>query len=126
MSSNYSELSRDITKNISKKEKKDTGIYFTPPTIIQKNIEFLKPFIKNYKSILEPSCGSCEYINQLNKNNSNIQITGIEINKTIYDKIKIYEKDNVKLINDNFITHSFDSKYDLIISSLLCYEEKGS
>ena len=62
----YSELSRKLTKKINKTEKKKNGIYFTPPETINKNIKFLEPFMKNITNILEPSCGSCEYILQLN------------------------------------------------------------
>ena len=34
----YSQLSKDITKQLTKKEKKDNGIYFTPPSTVLKNI----------------------------------------------------------------------------------------
>ena len=38
----YSKLSYSLTKKITKKEKKENGIYFTPPSTIQKNIDLLK------------------------------------------------------------------------------------
>ena len=31
----YSTLSRQLTKNLSKKTKKDNGIFFTPPSTVQ-------------------------------------------------------------------------------------------
>ena len=80
----YSELSKELTITLNKKEKKNNGIYFTPPKTIYKNIELLEPFMKNIKNILEPSCGSCEYILRLNNINPNIKITGIELNETIF------------------------------------------
>jgi len=113
----YSELSRKLTKKINKTEKKKNGIYFTPPETINKNIKFLEPFMKNITNILEPSCGSCEYILQLNSINPNINITGIELNKMIFDSIKQYGSDNITLINDNYLTHEFNTKFDLIIGN---------
>lgn len=114
----YSQLSLTLTKEISKSEKKENGIYFTPPEIIHKNLEFLKPFLKNIKKVLEPSCGSCEYILRLRDLNSTLTITGMELNKKIFDSISQYNSDNVKLVKSNYLTHRFDNnKFDLIIGN---------
>ena len=113
----YSELSKELTAKIDKKIKKDNGIYFTPPKTIYSNIEDLKPFMKKIKKVLEPSCGSCEYISAINKSYPNLNITGIELNKTIFDSIKKFEDDNIKLINDDYLKYKFESKFDLIIGN---------
>lgn len=113
----YSELSKELTITLNKKEKKNNGIYFTPPKTIYKNIELLEPFMKNIKNILEPSCGSCEYILRLNNINPNIKITGIELNETIFESIKHYETNNIILLNKNYLDHKFNTKYDLIIGN---------
>jgi len=42
--------------------KKNDGIFFTPPSYISKNLEILQPYMDNITTILEPSCGSGEYI----------------------------------------------------------------
>ena len=113
----YSDLSRKITADISKVEKKNNGIFFTPPTTISYNIKLLAPYMKDVKTILEPSCGSCEYISKLNNMNSNYNICGIELNKKIYESIKHYNSDNLILINDNYLTYKFTTKFDLIIGN---------
>lgn len=113
----YSELSRKLTTKLNKNEKKNNGIYFTPPETIYKNIKFLEPFMKNRMKVLEPSCGSCEYIVRLNNINPNINITGIELNKTIFESIKQYNSDNITLLNKNYLTHKFNTKFDLIIGN---------
>lgn len=113
----YTELSKYLTKKINKTEKKNNGIYFTPPETIHKNIEFLKPYMKHITTVLEPSCGSCEYILKLKQMYSNLNITGIELNKTIFESIKKFEDDTITLINDNYLTHSLNSKFDLIIGN---------
>ena len=113
----YSTLSQSLTKKIDKNEKKSNGIYFTPPETVHNDINYLKPFMKNIKEVLEPSCGSCEYILALNKRHPNVNITGIEFNKTIYESIKSLENDKIKLFNSDFLNHEFNQTYDLIIGN---------
>ena len=122
----YSDLSKKLTKEIDKTEKKNNGIYFTPPKTIYINLELLKPYLNNIKSVLEPSCGSCEYILQLKDISNNIFITGIESNKTIFNQIKHYdvENNNIELLNENFLSKKFSNKFDLIIGNppYFCYK----
>jgi tRNA1(Val) A37 N6-methylase TrmN6 len=115
---NYSNLSVNLTKNIHSIEKKNNGIYFTPPNTIIQNLNRLKPFMKNIKTVLEPSCGSCEYILMLDTNYT-LDITGIEIHKGIFESIKSFEKSNIKLYNNDYLnsTSSSNEKYDLIIGN---------
>lgn len=114
---NYSELSRKLTATLNKNVKKKNGIYFTPPETITKNITYLKPFMENIKTILEPSCGSCEYIVQLNEFYSDKNIIGIELNKIIFESIQHYNSSMITLINDNYLTYTFNNKFDLIIGN---------
>jgi len=113
----YSNLSKTITKELSKQEKKENGIYFTPPNTIQKSIEILKPYIKDNIKALEPSCGSCEYINLLHDHNNTIQITGIEYNEKIFQKINTTQIENVILINCDFLIYNTTEKFDLIFGN---------
>ena len=84
----YSKLSYSITKQINKKDKKEGGVYFTPPDTVSLNIELLSPYIDNIKTILEPSCGSGEYIDCVMEKFDNKQITGVEYNAFIFESIK--------------------------------------
>ena len=111
--STFSEISISLTKKIKKKDKKDNGIYFTPPETIQKNMKHLQPYMNNIKNILEPSCGSCEYIVAL-KQKYDVNITGIELNSTIYESIKHLHNE---IIHDDFIQYPFDKTFDLIIGN---------
>ena len=43
----YSKTSKELTSSLSKKEKKDNGIYFTPPSCVRKNIELLSEDLIN-------------------------------------------------------------------------------
>ena len=120
--SQYNQISSSIIKTLDIKIKKQHGIFFTPPKTIQQNILALKKYFKNIESVLEPSCGSCEYILRLNQINPNINITGIELNKTIFESIKKYNSENITLLNKNFLNHEFiDVKFDLIIALSVVY-----
>jgi hypothetical protein len=115
--SSYSKLSLKLTNDLTKQNKKDGGIYFTPKSIIKKNIDLLTPYLHNVKNILEPSCGSCEYITMLKEYSDSFKITGIELNKTIYNEIKQLNSEKIKILNDDYLNHTTDIKYDLIIGN---------
>jgi adenine-specific DNA-methyltransferase len=112
---NFEKISYDITKKLDKKTKKKEGIFFTPIPIIKKIFEHID--FKTIKHILEPSCGSCEFIYQLD-NKQDLVIECVEYNKTIYDEItKLKFKNNVSIINEDFLRYNSDKKYDLIIGN---------
>jgi len=113
----YSNISKELTTKLSKITKQTGGIYFTPPSIILDNIKLLEPYIQSINNVLEPSCGSCEYINALTKKYDHLKITGIELNKTIYDSIKEFETSNVKLYNEDYLKYESMECYDLIIGN---------
>ena len=115
----YSELSEKLTKMLSISEKKENGIYFSPPSSIQKNIEILKPYLKNIETILEPSCGSGEYITALCNLDPTFNMTAIEFNKHIYDaiKLKLMTYKNLDIMNMDFLKYNTGKRYDLIIGN---------
>lgn len=124
----FSDLSVEITKKLDMKEKKDNGIFFTPKSIIKPTIEMIYRFIKNsncsndltsidIKNILEPSCGSCEFILELDKIFKNTNIYGIEFNETIYDNVKNIklQNNNINIIHSDFLKYNFDKSYPINI-----------
>ncbi len=117
----FTDLSIDLTKKLTLKTKKDNGIYFTPKSIIEKNFDIIKK-IKgfSFKTVLEPSCGSCEYIKYIDSISDNISITGIEFIDEIYQSIKDLKfKNETKIVHHDFINYSNtnSAKYDLIIGN---------
>jgi adenine-specific DNA-methyltransferase len=114
----FSSLSKDLTKKLGKEEKKENGIFFTPKSIVVDMIKECKKRNKNIKRVLEPSCGSCQVISVLDNEYENIEIDGIEYNDTIFTEIKELEfKNNVKLINNDYLKFTPKEKYDLIIGN---------
>ena len=114
---NYSNISKELTNKLSKTIKKNEGIYFTPPSIIAENIKLLEPYMNTISNVLEPSFGSCEYINALINNYKHLKITGLELNTTIYDSIKELDLYNVKLYNSDYLKYTANESYDLIIGN---------
>ena len=122
MSNEFSDLTIKHTKNLTKKDKKDNGIYITPHSIIKRMCKSVKKYEEKYdiniKSILEPSCGTCEFVNYIDKIRDNVSIKCIEINETIYEDIrKIKYENDVVIVNEDFIKYEDEDKYDLIIGN---------
>jgi len=114
----YSTLSKELTSKLSKDEKKDNGIYFTPPSCVHTNLQLLQPYMNNINSVLEPSCGSGEYISALQSIYPTLDISGIEFNKTIYDSIvSHFSEKNINIVNSDYLQYKSSTKYDLIIGN---------
>jgi adenine-specific DNA-methyltransferase len=123
MTRSFSELSYKLTSEFSKDIKKNGGIYFTPPDTVNNTLDIIQEYSKYTRewngNILEPSCGSCEYVNELCKRFPQASITAIEYNKKIYDSIVNLKTDKLNIINADFILYDneYNIKYDLIIGN---------
>jgi adenine-specific DNA-methyltransferase len=80
-------------------------------------MDILKKYLKKADTILEPSCGSGEYFPQLREMFPTAIITGIEKNNTIYDDVKEFENENIKIHNTDYLTYESPHKYNLIIGN---------
>ena len=114
---NYSNLSTTLTNTLENDIKKKNGIYFTPPSCIHRNIEILKPYMDTITNVLEPSCGSCEYIVSLHKHFNHLNITGIEFNPTIYTSITKFNSNNTTILQSDFMVYETTDRYGLIIGN---------
>jgi type I restriction-modification system DNA methylase subunit len=118
-----STLSKNLTKLLTDKEHKTDGIYFTPPQDVQYIVNKIFKYKKDIVDILEPSCGSCEFIRYIDDKFKNLNIHGYEINTTIYKHIKDLKfRNKVSLYKQDFLKHSSQRKYDLIIGNPPFYE----
>ena len=111
---NFSNESKQLTKKLSKEDKKNNGIYFTPPSIIAKMVKILFPYFKNITNVLEPSCGSGEFIQRF-ECFTKFKIDAIEYNETIYNSIK--DKFKSTILHSDFLAWNSPKKYDLIIGN---------
>jgi adenine-specific DNA-methyltransferase len=124
MSRDFSELSYKLTKEFSKDIKKNGGIYFTPPNTVISSLDIIQAYSKYTLewcgNILEPSCGSCEYVIELTKRFPKASIKAIEYNKVIYDSIVNMKTDMLNIINADFLKYKANAdniKFDLIIGN---------
>tara|TARA_B100001094_G_scaffold151270_1_gene146463 strand:+ start:1792 stop:3165 length:1374 start_codon:yes stop_codon:yes gene_type:complete len=120
----FGQLSKTLTKNLDKESKKKQGIFFTPYNIIKKAIDIVIDYTSNQNisiiDVLEPSCGSCEFIKYINHQFYNINIDGIEFNDKIYNTIKDIKfslENNVNLIHMDYLKYNNNKLYDLIFGN---------
>ena len=123
MSEQFSQYSIDITNGLTKQEKKENGIFLTPKIIRQKLIErtiyWLNKLAIKPKLILEPSCGSCEFISDLDSKYQKKNFIGVEKNKKIFDIIsqkQITKNNKLTLLNEDFLETNFEN-VDLVIGN---------
>lgn len=116
----FSELSKKLTKSLSKEEKKNGGIFFTPPACVVDIISQLRGFELSFDTILEPSCGSGEFISALVREYPRANITGVEYNHDIYSEVSQHFSavTNVQIHHSDFLTYTGgDRAPDLIIGN---------
>jgi len=114
----YSPLSKELTGRLGKATKQAQGIYFTPPGCIARNLALLAPYLASgeFKEVLEPACGSGEYLTALRAAYPTIRLTGIEYNRTIYEAIEGLAAD-ATLLHENYLAYRPATLYDLIIGN---------
>lgn len=118
----FSPLTIEITKTLTKSEKKDFGIFISPYSIIDKLnqsiLYHLGSNVSKIKKILEPSCGTCEIVNYCDNCYSDVTIDAIELNDKIFDAIKdLNFKNKVNVMKSDFLKFHPEMNYDLIIGN---------
>ena len=118
----YSQLTIDVTNKLSKKEKKDFGIFISPNIIIEKLVNSIIKYSSEnnitIQKILEPSCGTCEMVNYCDNHFNNVSIDAVEYNTSVFQHIKdLNFKNNVTINHLDYIQYEPSTKYDLIIGN---------
>jgi hypothetical protein len=121
----YSTLSKELTARLEKETKQAQGIYFTPPACVARNLALLAPYLAGgeFREVLEPACGSGEYLTALRAAYPAMRLTGIEYNRTIYEAIRSMGGD-MTLLHENYLAYKPQTLmygsatlYDLIIGN---------
>ena len=119
MSKKFTKLTDTLNKELSKKERKSEGIYFTPNKIRERLFDIISPLITKTRCVtfLEPCYGSGEFINDIETKFPNSKITGIEKNEKIFSKTKDKFGQNTTLINCDFLSYDNIDLVDIIIGN---------
>lgn len=106
----FRDVSIELTRSLTKDTKQEQGIFFTPKEARDVVFEVLDAHKVKPKSILEPSFGSGEFIEDAYNKYPSAKITGVELNKTLYESLN-----RPNLHNIDFLTYS--GKHDLILGN---------
>lgn len=117
----YTKESIDYLKNTDIKKRKKLGQYFTPKSI--RELLLLKLPKKDNADILDPACGSGEFLLSCEKYFKNPKLNGFEIDKKLVDVAsKLIKNSNIK--NIDALNIDIKNKYDYIIGNPPYFELK--
>lgn len=118
---------------LSNSQRTDDAAFYTNKSLITEMMKNLPDFEKDELHILEPSAGVGNFIPLLLKKyeNKKLYIDMVDINseskkvfETLYPKDMLPENCKINYIVDDFLTHEFESKYDLVIGNPPFYKMK--
>lgn len=113
----FRDISHELNKLLSKDIRQANGIFFTPTKARKIILNKIKEYSFIPKTILEPSFGSGEFIQDIVDEYPLAIINGVEYNKEIFDKVYNNIKNkNINLINDDFLNYKSEP-VDLIIGN---------
>jgi len=108
----FRQQSHAFNEALSKETRQEHGIFFTPKTARDRVFELLKKHKVDPKSVLEPSFGSGEFLDDIFANYPDADVYGVELNKEMYDAYPV----KVNMSNMNFLEYSADP-VDLIVGN---------
>lgn len=106
----FREVSVQLTSMLSKDEKQKEGIFFTPKEAREQVFAILDQYKVCPTSILEPSFGSGEFLEDLYETYPDADITGVELNATLFNSVH-----RPNLYNIDFLEYS--GQHDLIVGN---------
>jgi hypothetical protein len=120
----FRENSENFNNSLTKEERLEQGIFFTPKKARDILFEKMSHLYKKPKTILEPSFGSGEFILDARRVYPKAKIIGVEKNEALFKSVKC---PNSTLICADFLT--WTGKADLIIGNppyFVCKKTKGA
>ena len=113
----------------------DNAAYFTSKSLITEMVKTLPVFEDDCITILEPSVGVGNFIPLILKTYENKQLTldvvdidkySLKLLKALLSRLDIPKNTKINYIEDDFLLHKFNKKYDLIIGNPPFYKMKSS
>ena len=121
----FTKESIDYLNNADLKKRKNFGQYFTPKTIRELLLSKLPK--KDNAYILDPACGSGEFLLSCEKYFKNPNLNGFEIDKNLVDialKLLKNSKNNSNIKNIDALNIDIKNKYDYVIGNPPYFEIK--
>ncbi|CAA29835.1 hypothetical protein FK948_p1 [Paramecium bursaria Chlorella virus NC1A] len=114
----YTQVTTDFEKTLTKEKKSKQGIFFTPKTVREKLFGFTEHFQNTPGfSILEPSCGTGEIISECVERFPLASIKGVELDNDMSTICsKKYAEYNVDIVNEDFLLWK-GGKFDFIVGN---------
>jgi hypothetical protein len=106
----FRQSSIELTQSLTKEEKQATGIFFTPKADRDALFQILDQHNVVPTSILEPSCGSGEFLEDAYAKYPSALITGVELNERLTRSIT-----RPNILTQDFLT--YQGKHDLILGN---------
>lgn len=111
----FREASLKMNEAISKKERQDNGIFFTPKKARQLAFQKLKEFgLVNPQTILEPSCGTGEFLEDIAAEYPQASMVGVEKDPRVFKTLK--PLNNLQTLNEDFLLYK-GTQVDLVIGN---------
>ncbi len=111
----FSDLTLEYIKQDNLKHRKSLGQYFTPRSVIEKLLKQL-PNEKSDLKILDPACGTGEFLIVAKKYFKNPKLYGWEIDKKLVD-ISKKNISSAEIINVDTLKMDNENKFDIIIGN---------
>jgi len=106
----FRDVSIHLTNTLDKDTKQSQGIFFTPKEARDRVLELVRLYCDAPKTILEPSFGSGEFLEDLYEQYPTAKITGVEMNPDLFASSSRPNRHNV-----DFLTYT--GKHDLIVGN---------
>lgn len=84
----FREVSKKFNSSLTKEERQNQGIFFTPKKVRDLLFEKLDELGVNPKKILEPSFGSGEFLYDAKQKYPDAELFGVEKNETLFNSVK--------------------------------------
>ena len=117
---NLNKLTIEFYNKATLTDRKANGQYMTSSDIVSKSLTIE---VDKNKPVLEPSCGTGQFIDCLVAQGYT-NITAVEKDTKLYDMVKLI--DNINFINADYLTTKFNSKFGLIAGNPPYFEISNS
>lgn len=120
---------------LSNTKRTDDGAFYTNKSLITEMMKYLPDIEADTISILEPSAGVGNFVPLLLKRyeGKTLNIDLVDINgdsklvfEALFSKYTLPDNCHINYITDDFLTHKFDKKYDLVVGNPPFYKMSQS